>query len=102
MNNKKKKLLTLIGCVLVMVGTAFTAACDLLGNSIGGLVPGGHTHSYTETITKQATCADAGERTFSCKCGDSYTEAIPATGHDYKVESTIAATCTEAEKEQIK
>lgn len=45
--------------------------------------PDAHTHSYTETITKQPTCTEDGEKTYTCECGDSYTEAIPATGHHY-------------------
>ena len=40
-----------------------------------------HTHSYTSIITKQPTCTATGVRTFTCSCGDSYTETIPATGH---------------------
>ena len=40
-----------------------------------------HTHSYTSKITKQPTCTATGVRTFTCSCGDSYTETIPATGH---------------------
>ena len=42
-----------------------------------------HEHSYTETITKQATCTEAGEKTFTCTCGHSYTEEIPAKGHHF-------------------
>lgn len=42
-----------------------------------------HKHSYTETITKQPTCTETGEKTYTCKCGDSYTEVIPAKGHHY-------------------
>ena len=42
-----------------------------------------HTHSYTSKITKQPTCTTTGVKTFTCSCGDSYTEKIPATGHKY-------------------
>ncbi len=42
-----------------------------------------HEHSYTETITKEPTCTEAGEKTYTCKCGDSYTEVIPAKGHHF-------------------
>ena len=42
-----------------------------------------HTHSYAATVTKQPTCTAVGTRTYKCSCGDSYTEAIPATGHSY-------------------
>ena len=42
-----------------------------------------HTHAYTESITTEATCEADGVKTFTCECGDSYTEAITATGHSY-------------------
>ncbi len=50
-----------------------------------------HVHSYTESITKEPTCTEAGEKTYTCVCGDSYTEEIPATGkHNY-----VDGTCTD-------
>ena len=39
-----------------------------------------HKHSYTSAVTKAATCSAAGTKTFTCSCGDSYTEKIAATG----------------------
>lgn len=42
-----------------------------------------HKHNYVETITKEPTCTETGEKTFTCDCGDSYTEVIPATGHHF-------------------
>ena len=64
-----------------------------------------HEHSYTEEVTKEATCLEAREKTFTCKCGDTYTEAIPTTGHDfaeyvsnedatYEADGTETATCS--------
>ncbi|MBO5323330.1 MAG: cell envelope integrity protein TolA [Oscillospiraceae bacterium] len=50
-------------------------------------------HSYNGAITKAATCDIDGVKTFSCSCGDSYTEIIQATGHSYS-----DATCTEPKK----
>jgi len=47
------------------------------------------------SITKEATCTEAGVRTYTCSCGDSYTESIPATGHSYVSKVTKAATTTE-------
>lgn len=53
-----------------------------------------HTHYYTSEITKKATCGATGVETFTCNCGSSYTEVIPATNwHDWK-----SATCTEPKK----
>ncbi len=45
--------------------------------------PDVHTHSYTSAVTTVATCTTTGVRTYTCSCGHSYTEAIPATGHNY-------------------
>ncbi len=42
--------------------------------------PPPHVHSYTATVTAAATCDTPGVMTYTCSCGDSYTEAIPATG----------------------
>ena len=39
-----------------------------------------HTHSYSESVTANPTCSSNGTKTFTCSCGDSYTESIPATG----------------------
>ena len=43
-----------------------------------------HTHAYTEVITTGATCEAEGVKTFTCECGDSYTEVIKAIGHSYE------------------
>lgn len=54
-----------------------------------------HTHSYTGKVTKAATCTTAGVKTYTCSCGNSYTESIPATGHSYDGGTVTAqATCT--------
>lgn len=42
-----------------------------------------HTHSYTSSVTTAATCTTAGVRTYTCSCGDKYTESIAATDHTY-------------------
>lgn len=42
-----------------------------------------HTHSYTSKVTKDPNCTEKGIRTYTCSCGDSYTEEISALGHDY-------------------
>ena len=41
-----------------------------------------HVHSYTESITA-ATCTKDGKKTFTCSCGDVYSEVIKATGHNF-------------------
>ena len=53
-------------------------------------------HKYTEAITTPATCESSGVKTFTCGCGYSYTETIPAKGHTAGAEATCttAQTCT--------
>lgn len=46
-------------------------------------LPATHTHSYTSKVTKAATCTADGTKTYTCSCGDSYTETIKATGHKW-------------------
>ena len=48
-----------------------------------------HVHDYTGSVIREATCTDVGSRLFTCSCGDSYTETIPALGHDWEVETRV-------------
>lgn len=52
-----------------------------------------HTHSYTGEVTKAATCTAEGVKTFTCSCGNSYTENISKISHSYKGTVT-KPTCT--------
>ena len=58
-----------------------------------------HTHNYSETITKEPACTEAGEKTYTCDCGDGYTEVIPAKGHDYL--DGICAGCGEKDPNHV-
>lgn len=54
-----------------------------------------HTHSYSSKVTKEATCTDNGIKTYTCSCGDTYTENIAKTNHtssDWII--TKEATCS--------
>ena len=42
-----------------------------------------HTHKYTSKVTKAATCAAEGVKTFTCSCGDTYTEKVATTAHKW-------------------
>lgn len=54
-----------------------------------------HEHNYLKEITKQPTCTEEGITTYTCDCGDTYTEPIPAKGHSKgSWEVTIEPTCT--------
>lgn len=60
-------LMLLILCVVLSI-----AACSC-----------GDNHVYESEITKAATCDTKGEITYTCaKCGETYTEEIPAVEHD--------------------
>ena len=60
---------------------------------------GPHSHDWgTGTVTKEATCEEAGIRTYTCSiCGETKTEEIAALGHEWD-EGTVTkeATCKEA------
>lgn len=43
-----------------------------------------HEHTYTETITTEPTCEADGVKTFTCECGDTYTETIATQGHVFE------------------
>lgn len=48
------------------------------------------------TVNTEPTCAEDGEIVYTCtECGETKTEALPATGHRYTT-SVVEATCTEA------
>jgi hypothetical protein len=53
-----------------------------------------HSHKYVDKITKSATCTAEGVKTFTCSCGDSYTESIAQLSHEYS-DKVVSATCTE-------
>ncbi len=61
---------------------------DSYTESIAKLPKPDHQHNYTSAVTKAATCTENGVRTYTCECGDSYTESIPAVGHDYQEKVT--------------
>ena len=71
-------------------GNCFTIAAGAWNNANGTWSTYTCVHSYTEKITTEPGCDTAGVKTFTCsKCGDSYTEEIPASGHNY-----VGGTCS--------
>ena len=53
------------------------------GNENGTEGGDGHIHSYTAAQTVAPTCTKDGQMTYTCACGDRYSEEIPALGHDF-------------------
>ncbi len=63
-----------------------TATCSVCGTKDTRTASGTklvHTHNYASAVTKEPTCTEEGVRTYTCPCGNSYTEVIPAKGHSY-------------------
>ena len=41
-----------------------------------------HVHDYVAVVVTEPTCTEDGVMTYTCACGDTYDEAIAATGHN--------------------
>ena len=116
-----KRHVSLLACLVLVVAMVFTlASCDQIKNLFGKPEctehvdantdyvcdncgaelekPAEHTHEYSSEVTTAATCTADGVKTFTCSCGDSYTEAIPATGHTDADTNYVCDVC-EAELE---
>ncbi len=84
----KKPTMTVLFALAAVLFTAGLAACG-----------GGHIHDFGEwTVTKEATCTEAGVRERICTaegCNEVFRESIPALGHDWDAGEVIEpATCT--------
>ncbi|MBQ7296161.1 MAG: leucine-rich repeat protein [Clostridia bacterium] len=55
---------------------------------------GDHTHSYSSEVTTNATCTSSGVMTYTCSCGDEYTQVIESLGHAEERLPEVKATCT--------
>ena len=84
MKTRKLLISILTGLCVCLTGTTLFTACK-----------DDHTHSYTQQTTTEATCTEKGVITYICSCSDTYTEEIPAIGHDEQSREAQAPTCTE-------
>ena len=48
-----------------------------------------HEHTYEGMMTVMPTCTEAGIMTYSCSCGDTYTEEVAALGHVWNEWETV-------------
>jgi len=54
-------------------------------------------HAYGNgVVTTEPTCTSEGVKTFTCACGDSYTETLSKLAHTVTYSPYLAPTCTEA------
>lgn len=65
---------------------------SLLNATIHFLGESEHTHSYSVSVTKEATCKETGVMTYTCSCEDTYTEVIPKKAHN-TVHDITPSTC---------
>lgn len=70
------------------------------GGSSGGSYtpPAQHTHTWNAgVVTKEPACTEAGVKTYTCSCGATYTEDIPAKGHNYN--NGVCSNCGDKQPE---
>ena len=74
-----------------------THTCKVCGSAYVDSFTDALDHDFVKTVTKEPTCTEEGEMTFTCAhegCGETYTQPIPKA--DHKLEETkVEATCTE-------
>ncbi|MBR3818603.1 MAG: leucine-rich repeat domain-containing protein [Clostridia bacterium] len=61
-----------------------------------------HFHSYTSSVSVAASCATPGEILYTCSCGNSYQEGVPAFGHKAGEWQTVTEATEESEGKKIK
>lgn len=83
---KSKKFLALFLTLCMVVGTMSTAAIAVEEGDTDGTEPTACEHVWDEgTVTKEPTCTEAGEKTFTCTlCGEKNVSEVEATGHTYE------------------
>jgi hypothetical protein len=54
-----------------------------------------HPHTYKVDAQTASSCTESGSTIYKCWCGKSYTEKVPAIGHNYVKEITKESTCSE-------
>ncbi|MBR6939836.1 MAG: hypothetical protein IKH65_03425, partial [Clostridia bacterium] len=61
-----------------------------------------HEHDYKGEVTKEPTCTEDGIMTYTCECGETYTQAIPKTGHKPGAWTVVTPATTEAAGKEVK
>ena len=89
MNDITKKCVGSI-CFNADKGNNYINLGEFKGNT--GTIKISHEHSYSGTVTSEATCTKKGSIKYTCDCGDSYTEEIPLKSHNEVTDYGKAAT----------
>lgn len=74
MKTKRRKMLGMLAVILALIMSTTAMASDITEEPEAPEET--HTHKYTCEITIQPTKTAYGEKTYSCECGDIYTEEI--------------------------
>jgi hypothetical protein len=83
------------------VGTESSATADTSKANTETTVA--HTHSWDGgTVTQAATCTGNGVKTYTCSCGETKTETINATGHNWVAQTTTVHHDAEGVNQQVK
>ena len=61
-----------------------------------------HKHVYTGSIAIHPTCTQHGVMLYTCSCGDSYNEIIPALGHDWGRWITVVEATPSSNGQQVR
>lgn len=90
---KSKKFLALFLTLCMVVGTMSTAAIAVEEGDTDGTEPAACEHVWDEgTVTKEPTCTEAGEMTFTCTlCEEKDVRVVEALGHSY--ENGVCTVC---------
>ena len=86
-----KRQISILACLLMLVAIVFAVASCTQPEAA-------HVHEYVKSVTKEATCTEKGEMTYTCSCGDKYTDEFAAKGHSLMILEAVAPTCTEEGK----
>lgn len=60
-----------------------------------------HKHTYRSSVTQSPTCTRTGVRTYTCSCGDKYTESLAVLNHRYVEKCTPATLKSNGKVQQI-
>ena len=74
-----------------------THTCKVCGSAYVDSFTDALDHDFVKTVTKEPTCTEEGEMTFTCAhegCNETYTQPIPKADHELE-ETKVEATCTE-------